>query len=113
TDHPRAGWRPHGERSQDVGAQCQLPGARLQESLRRRWRTVRDAGRQESDVDDSCAGVAYLGLHRAAAQAWSPMSDETKPAPSDDGASIEPSPSAATPVSRRAALKVLGAVPAA
>jgi len=42
------------------------------------------------------------------------MSDETKPIPADDSASVDSPPSAATtPVSRRAALKVLGAVPVA
>ena len=42
------------------------------------------------------------------------MSDETRSTPADDDASIDASPSAATtPVTRRAALKVLGAVPIA
>ena len=51
-DHPRAGRRAHGQRSQDVGRQRELPGARREESLRRRRQPVRLAGRQESDVDD-------------------------------------------------------------
>ena len=49
----------HGQRSDELGAQRELPGARLQEPLRRRRRPVRLAGRQEPDVDDPRARVAH------------------------------------------------------
>ncbi len=64
-DHPRAGRRAHGQRSEDVGRQRELPGARREESVRRRRQPVRLAGRQESDVDDPRALVAHERLHRA------------------------------------------------
>ena len=51
-NHPRARVRENGERSADVGAERQLPGARSEEPVRRRRRPVRVAGRQEPDVDD-------------------------------------------------------------
>src|SRR5258708_40249451 len=83
--------RADGQRSQELGPQRQLSGARLQEPVRRRRRAVRHAGRQESHVDHSRAGVAHLGLHRAAAQGRYPVTD----------------------INRRDALKELGAAPLA
>ena len=82
---------------------AQLSGARLQESLRRRRRPVRDAGGQESDVDDPRAVLAHRRLHRAAAQAGGPMSDDDR---SDGGerrhpdAPLRPPRSADAPRSR-------------
>ena len=64
-DHPRAGRHAHGQRPEDVGAERELPGARREESVRRRRRPVRVAGRQEPDVDDPRARLAHGGLHRA------------------------------------------------
>ena len=47
-----------------VGAEQELPGARRQERLRRRRRSVRVAGRQELHVDDPRAGDAHEHVHR-------------------------------------------------
>ena len=59
-DHPRSRRHAHGQRSEDVGAQPQLPGARREEPVRRRRRAVRLAGRQEPDVDDHGARLAHV-----------------------------------------------------
>src|SRR5437867_10785049 len=58
-----------------MGAQPQLPGARLQESLRGRRRSIRFAGGQESHLDDPRAGLAHSRLHHGAAQGGRTMSD--------------------------------------
>ena len=58
-DHPRARRHAHGQRSEHVGAQQELPGARREERVRRRRRAVRVAGRQELHVDDPRAGDAH------------------------------------------------------
>ena len=74
---PRAGGRiihelgvhADGERSDDVGAERQLPGARREEPLRRRRRPVRVAGGQELHLDDPRAVDAHRRVHRPAAEA--------------------------------------------
>ena len=68
-DHPRAGDSPHGRRSVEVRARPELPGARREESVRDRWRPVRLAGRQESDLDHTRALDADERIHRARAEA--------------------------------------------
>ena len=51
-----------------LGRQRQLPGARRQEPVCRRRRSVRLAAGQESDVDDPRAGLAHERLHPGAAE---------------------------------------------
>src|SRR5206468_2261179 len=51
----------------------QLPDARGQESLRRRWLAVHVAGRQESHLDDHGAVVADVRIHRKPAEGEGPM----------------------------------------
>ena len=58
-DHPRARRRAHGRGSNEVGRERELSGARREEPVRHRRQSVRLAGRQESDVDDSRAVVAH------------------------------------------------------
>ena len=67
-DHPRARRHAHGQRSEHVGAEQELPGARREERLRRRRRAVRVAGRQELHLDDPGAGDAHERVHRRRAQ---------------------------------------------
>src|SRR5439155_188896 len=73
--HPRAGRHAHGGRSEDLGAQPLVPGARLQEPVRDRRRAVRVAGGQEPDLDDSRALAAYERAHRGPHEAGRTVND--------------------------------------
>ena len=68
---------------------AQLPGARREEPLRRRRRSVRHAGRQESDVDDPRAVVADERLHRAAEEGRCTMSDDRERRDATEGGSAQ------------------------
>jgi len=57
-DHSRGRYRADGQRSANQPAQQILPGARSEESLRCRRRTVCQQRRQESDAHDHCARMA-------------------------------------------------------
>ena len=89
--HPRARGDAHGQRSEDVGAEQELPGARREERVRRRRRAVRLAGRQELHVDDPGAGDAHQRVHRRRAQEGDDL--------------------AMTEINRRAMLQLLGSAP--
>ncbi len=86
-----------GTRPEDVGAQQQLPGARLPQPVRHRRRPVRDQPGQERDVDDPGAGDAHQRIHRRSAEGGQHMN----------------SPLKLRRTSRREVLKVLLAAPAA
>ena len=98
-----------GSGSDDVRRERELPGARREESLRRRRRAVRVAGGQESHVDDPRALVAHERLHRAAARGGGDMSTTSD---DRDHEGADTTSSDAT-ISRRRMLQVLGAVPVA
>ena len=66
--HPRAWRHAHGQRSEYVGPEQELPGARLPQRLCRRRRPVRVATRQELHVDDSRAVDEDERVHRRGAE---------------------------------------------
>ena len=74
--HPRGRRDAHGQRSVDLGAEQELPGARREERVRRRRRPARVAGGQELHVDDPGAGDADGGVHRRAAEDRDGCNDE-------------------------------------
>ena len=57
-DHSRSGNGADGSRSEDLGAERILPGARCEESFRYRWGSAGHESGQESDADDhgACPG---------------------------------------------------------
>ena len=63
-DHPRDRVHADGQRPVDVGREQQLPGARREEPVRGRRRTVRLERRQELHVDHPRAVDAHERVHR-------------------------------------------------
>ena len=60
--HSRARDLPHGRGSEALGAERILPDARRSECVRGGWLRFHDGQREESDADDSGAGLARDGL---------------------------------------------------
>src|SRR5262249_2354848 len=112
-DHSRAWWRTHGRRSHDISRERQLSGARREESVRRRRKSVRVAGRQESDVDDPGAVVENERIHRAAETGGGTMTTREEGSGKREAGNEPEGLGTALPTSlnRREALKVLGVVP--